>query len=131
MLNSATHGTRSSRVVHITPSVPPVRSTRVICGTARAGSSQCQAAEITTASTDASGSGMSSPRPSRTSASGQRAASTARIRASGSTATTRAARPMSSLVTRPVPAARSRTALAPGGTSQSSAADGGAGRYRS
>ena len=127
-LNSATQGTRMSREIQITPSLPPGRSTRVISGTARPGSSQCQAAEITTASTDAAGSGISSPRPASTSASGLLAASTARIRSSGSTATTRAARPMSSLVTTPVPAARSRTACAPGGISQSSACGGGGGR---
>ena len=127
-LNSSTHGTRSSLETQITPSLPPGRSTRVISGTARSGSSQCQAAETTTASTDAAGSGMSSPLPARTSACGQRAASTARIRSSGSTATTRSARPMSSLVTMPVPAARSRIASARAGISQSSACGGGAGR---
>ena len=83
---------------------------------------------MSTASTDAAGSGMSSPRPARTSASGHLAASTARIRSSGSTAMTRSARPISCLVTAPVPAARSSTACAPGGISQSSACGGGPGR---
>ena len=83
---------------------------------------------MTTASTDASGSGMSSARPARTSACGHLAVSTSRIRSSGSTAMTRAARPISSLVTAPVPAARSVPACAPRGISQSSACGGGDGR---
>jgi len=96
--------------IQMTPSTPPTRSTRVISGTARSGSSQCQAEEITTASTDAPGSGMSSPWPASTVAAGQLAERTARIRWSGSTATMLGARPASILVTAPVPAARSRTA---------------------
>ncbi len=115
----------------MTPSRPPGRSTRAISGTARAGSSQCQAVDTNTASALASGSGMASPQPSRASTSGDRLASTSRIRASGSTATTRAARPISSLVKRPVPAARSTATSQPSGTSQSSACGAGPGRTRS
>ena len=113
--SSATQSCSRSLVVQMTPSRPPGRSTRAISGTARAGSSQCQAVDTNTASALASGSGMASPVPSRTSTSGDRRASTSRIRGSGSTATTRAARPSSSLVNRPVPAARSTATSHPSG----------------
>jgi len=92
------------------------------------GSSQCHAVDTNTASAQASGSGIASPQPARTSTSGDRSASTSRIRSSGSTATTRAARPSSALVNSPVPAARSTATSHPPGTSQSSASGGGPGR---
>ena len=84
---------RRSLLVQTTPSRPPGRSTRAISGTARAGSSQCQAVETNTASALAvrQRHGLA---PARAHVHpGDRRASTARIRASGSTATTRAARP--------------------------------------
>ena len=115
----------------MTPSRPPGRSTRAISGTARGKSSQCHAVETNTASALASGSGMDSPRPSRTSSPGERRASTSRIRWSGSTAITWGTRPASARVNSPVPAARSTATWQPSGTSQSSAAAGGPGRTRS
>lgn len=126
--SSATQSWERSRLVQMTPSRPPDLSTRPISGTARAGSSQCQAVDTNTASALASGSGMASPQPRRTRTCGERCASTARIRSSGSTATTCAARPSSARVNSPVPAARSTATSQPGGTSQSSACAGGSGR---
>ena len=70
----------------------------------RSGSIQCQAEEMNTPSALASGSGMASPRPSSASMPGERALSTARIRSSGSTATTRGTLRASTLVSSPVPA---------------------------
>ena len=129
--SSATQSSSRSLLVQMTPSRPPGRSTRAISGTARGRSSQCHAVETNTASALASGRGMASPRPSRTSSPGERRASTSRIRGSGSTATTRAARPSSARVNSPVPAARSTATSHPAGTSQSSAAGAGPGRTRS
>ena len=86
---------------------------------------------MNTPSALASGSGMASPRPARTSTPGERAASTARIRSSGSTATTRGTRRASALVSSPVPAPMSTATWQPGGTSQSTAASAGGGRSRS
>ena len=129
--SSATQSCPRSRLVQTTPSRPPARSTRAISGTARAGSSQCQAVDTNTASAHPSGSGISSPQPSSTRTCGDCLASTARIRASGSIATTWAARPASARVNSPVPAARSTASRQPAGTSQSSASAGGPGRTRS
>ena len=129
--SSATQSCCRSRLVQTTPTRPPGRSTRAISGTARAGSSQCQAVDTNTASAHPSGNGMSSPQPSRTRTCGDCCASTSRIRASGSIATTWPARPASARVNSPVPAARSTASPHPAGTSQSSAAGGGPGRTRS
>jgi hypothetical protein len=129
--SSATQSCPRSRLVQTTPSRPPGRSTRAISGTARAGSSQCQAVDTNTASAYPSGSGISSPQPSSTRTRGDCLASTARIRASGSIATTWAARGASARVNSPVPAARSTASRQPAGTSQSSASAGGPGRTRS
>lgn len=129
--SSATQSWCRSRLVQTTPSRPPGRSTRAISGTALTGSSQCQAVDTNTASAHPSGSGISSPQPSSTRTRGDRCASTARIRASGSTATTWPTRPSSARVNSPVPAARSTASPHSAGTSQSSASAGGSGRTRS
>lgn len=129
--SSATQSSRRSLLVQTTPSRPPGRSTLAISGTARTGSSQCQAVDTNTASAHPSGSGISSPQPATTRAPAERCASTARILASGSTATTCATRPRSDLVNSPVPAARSTASPQSAGTSQSSAAAAGPGRTRS
>jgi hypothetical protein len=62
---------------------------------------------------------------------GEFAGSTAAIRSSGSTATTRGTVRASTRVSNPVPAARSTTTPAPSGSSQSTAASGALGRSRS
>jgi hypothetical protein len=129
--SSATQSARRSRLVQITPSRPPSRSTRAISGTARPGSSQCQADDTNTPSALASGTGMASPRPAMARTPGDRAASTSRMRSSGSTAMTCPALRCSARVKSPVPAARSMATWQSGGTSQSSASSGGLGRTRS
>ena len=127
----ATQSSPRSRLVQSTPSRPPSASTRAISGTACSGSNQCHACDTSTASAQPSGSGMASAWPSSTRTPGDRAASTRRIRSSGSTAATCPARPSSARVNRPVPAARSTATPQAGGTSQSTAAGAGAGRTRS
>ena len=59
----ATQSTRRSRVFHTSPRRPPGRSTRATSGTARSTSTQCHACATSTASTDASPSGIASALP--------------------------------------------------------------------
>ena len=86
-------------------SPPRGRSTRAISAIAARASNQWNASPTNTASTLASSSGIASAEPARTSPS----RISARIASFGSTATTCANRRASSLVSRPVPAARSST----------------------
>ena len=130
-LSSRTQPTSRSRLVQITPKRPPSRSTRAISGTARSGSIQCHADEKNTPSALASGSGIASPRPRTTSTPGDRSCSTAAIRSSGSTATTRGTLRASARDSRPVPAPTSTATRQSAGSSQSIAASGGPGRSRS
>ena len=51
LVSSATQSVRSSLMFHSRPSRPPGASTRATSGTARAGSTQCQACATSTAST--------------------------------------------------------------------------------
>ncbi len=78
--------TERSGPVHTSESRPPGRSTRATSGTARSSSTQCQADWAITRSTDDVAAGNSSARPARTSTRASLAASTARMRSSGSTA---------------------------------------------
>ena len=89
---------------------------------------QCHEDDASTASTLASGSGIASPRPATARTPGTDSASTARMRSSGSTATTSSARPISRRVRAPVPAPRSTTVRTGCGRTQSTAWTGGPGR---
>ena len=129
--SSATQPTRSSRSFHTRPSVPPGDSTRATSGAARTGSTQCQACANSTASTDPSGSGICSAVPASAGVPGSTRVSSARMPSDGSTATTSRPRATSWRVSFPVPAPRSRTRRAVGGSSQSSAPGGKGGRPRS
>jgi hypothetical protein len=125
-----TQSTESSSAFHNAASTPPGRSTRAISRPARSWSNQWNAWPTSTASTEASGSGMSSalPRSARTGPAGGAswARSTRSISGSGSTAVTRLDRRTREPVSLPVPAARSsssssRRADEPGPVSGASA----------
>src|SRR3954470_2957517 len=90
-------------------SPPRGRRTRAISATLSSLAYQWKASAVKTASTESSGSGIASPRPSSASAPGTTSARTSRIPASGSTATTRPNRGTRSRVSLPVPAPRSST----------------------
>ena len=105
----ATQPIRSSSTFHSLASTPPGRSTRAISGSARSMSNQCMAWAASTASTLASGSGISSALPGTERTSGIARRSSASICGSGSTAVTSVPRPASVVVSLPVPAPMSAT----------------------
>jgi hypothetical protein len=99
----------SSHRFHTSASTPPGTSTRWISPNAASFANQWNACATVTASTLAVGSGIACAVPSWSSAAGTCSASSPRISADGSTATTRAPVETSSRVSLPVPAARSST----------------------
>jgi len=103
----------SSSAFHSAASTPPGRSTRAISSAAGSGLNQWNAWPTSTASTEASGSGMSSAVPGSAFTEGSSARSTASISGSGSTAVTRADRRTRDAVSFPVPAARSSSSSSP------------------
>ncbi len=120
----ATQATVVSRVFQTCARVPPGRCTRAASAEARASSNQCQACPETTRSALASGSGIASADPIRADAPGTARRSWSSMPSDGSTAVTSSPRATSERVSLPVPAPRSTTVRAPGGTSQSTDASG-------
>ena len=125
------NGPSGSRPDHTAPTIPPGTRMRPTSRSVGIGSIQCHDDEARTASAQPSGSGIDSPRPASARAPGTCVSSTARMRSSGSIATTSSARSIRSLVNAPVPAPRSTTLPTRDATNQSTAATGGPGRYRS
>ena len=105
----ATQSTRSSKTFHRPARTPPGARTLAISGPATAMSNQCMALPASTASTDASGSGIASALPGRARTAGSARRSSASIAGSGSTATTSTPSATSVAVSLPVPAPRSST----------------------
>ncbi len=121
---SATHSSSSTRRFHSRASRPPGASTLATSGTARSGSTQCQAWATITRSTLPSASGICSPVPARTGTPGTARRNCSRMPADGSTAITSRPRSRSWRVSFPVPAPMSATRRACAGTSQSIASAG-------
>src|SRR6266511_3220121 len=126
--SSATQGSESSRMFQIGAKTPPGLTTRAISRCARSGSNQWYDCPATTASTEASGTGIASPLPASAVTPGVEWDSRRRIASSGSTGTTSWPRLSATRVRMPVPAPRSITRRGAEPSAHSRAAGGYVGR---